>query len=524
MIIYKKKEKLGDEFSPTEFIIQAGGNSVLKLRAAGVEKKDKIDYSSLCVDISTNEYVFNKNTCPTVQSAIPINRRIAGINNTGFPCIMAVKEQYGMLIEIPDGIVFPTAPDGKPDNYFTLTLDMSKVPLNEKGERDYSDVYEFYDWSFTKGQLLRGGRCYSKAQYLDEFLRRFRIHYNNQINFLQGAARRGEVCTNNLPNFIEVQMKSSFQASCDKTRLSSSLQDMKDLMDDDFETVEDYVSDGDDISHGYMLSHEDEEEEIYPVEEKTQREELGFTKYKIDLVKTELFEESKTDDSQRVVEVMEAFLLEKALHNHLTLGRRDISCDSEYKTQSRTSQLDERGLNCKQARIIFGWTLEEIKTFVKLKFTDPLIKATKKCMSYGMAFGNCIKYLSLSLFDVLVFKMNFFLKDPLLWFKNHPFVSLTLAGVTSLAVFSLVSLSVKMFRCMLGNKKEEKKDEPKFEWPGYLEGKKKFYQKHLLTPGLEHNMDCCSTDAIDAAYRSSLIISEAETSGSGIEKDLMSEC
>lgn len=491
----QKREKMGDEFSPTEFIIQAGGNSVCKLKCAGVNKKDKVDYSSLCLDISTNEYCLNTLTCPTVSSAIPINRRIAGINNTGFPCIMAVNERYGMTIELPPGTVFPTPPEGKPKNYFTLTVDMTKVPLKADGiEKDFTNVYEFYDWSFTTGQLLADYRKYTLAEYKTEFIRRFRIHYNNQINYLRGAARRGEVCTSNLPVNIVAQ---------GKTRGRDA---MEELFRSDNESEDDYETCNYDDARTVAsdrLNFIDEEEESDMIDLGSSRTARGLLPYSssapvlmaANIAESELLKGYADEPKTAVVEVMQQFIQEG---EGLTMGILPIADPREFKLQKATKDLDERGLDIKQANSIKGWSRDEMKVFIRSRFTDPMILAVKKVMRIGLNFKIACKIVSTSLLEVTLAKTDKFMLDPLLWFKSHPFVAGATIGVTGLAVYATISLTLKLFRGLVNRK----------EVDPHEEGVKSYYIQHLKN-GKNHSTECCSTEAIREAYFKHLHLPQA---------------
>lgn len=424
----QKREKLGDEFSATEFIIQACGNSEQKLSAAGVKKKDKIVQASLVVDISTNVYCVNKVTCPTVQDAIPINRRLAGVNNTGFPCIMAINEKYGMEIEIPDGDVFPTPPSYKPKNYFKLTLDMSKVPVDKNGDKDFTNVYEFYDWSFTKGQLLKGYRQYNLAEYKAEFKRRFGIHYANQIAYLRSAARRGVVSMINLPKDVVVQGKSCYEDLCNvssmKTAYSAELFDsvMNDVPAPMYDSEEEFerlrLSQPVLFEPGYGddSDYEDFErdEEVVPVP--------FFDEEVREIVEEELCASYDNEPERLIVAAMAD-----------TIRKPELGLQTE-------------GLNIKQRRAIKGWSMDELKMFVKCKMTDPMVYAVRRAMSYGMLFSKALALASFSLICVLEKKAKVFADDALIWFKDHPFISATLAGVAALSIYKLVSVSISFFK------------------------------------------------------------------------------
>jgi hypothetical protein len=472
----QKREKLGDEFSPTEYIIQACGNSVQLLKVALMSKKDKVKQASLVFDISTNVYCINKITCPTVQDAQPINRRLAGVNNSGFPCIMAVHEDYGMEVELPPGTVYPTAPEGKPKNYFELTLDMSKVPLDREGNPDFTNVYEFYDWSFVSGQLKRGYRKYNKEEYKAEFLRRFDLHYNAQIKFLRSAAARGPVDLDNLPKSIVVQGKSFDDlVAYEEHKIDRSNELFNSVMNDtptpmydseqEFEKLRcanpDLLVDGYDSETG-LVGHQPFFDEDIMTE-----------------VQKELAESYAVKVEDVIVRAMETTVADP--ENGLSLD----------------------GLSLPQKRLMRGWSLEEMKDIVACKFTDPMVKALKKVVSSGMIFAKAFSLVTFSLLGVVEIRAKVFMRDPLAWFKGHPFVSIALAGITGLAVYKTIKMCINFFRGTCG---EAGPKSIVYTSDEELKQCNAFYIKHLNTPGMMHTVECCSQEAIRKAYYASLQI------------------
>jgi len=471
--LLQKREKLGDEFSACEFVIQAVGNSVMMLKVALMSKKDKVAMRSLLIDVSTNLYTFNKTTCPTLQDAVPLNRRFAGKNNAGFPVIMCVKEKYGMLGEIPEGVVYPTPPEGKPKDYFKLTIDWSKVPKDKEGVYNIEDIYEFYDWNFTTGQLLKGYRVYDLAAYENEFLRRFGIHYSNQINYLRQAARRGKVELGNLPNDFVMQGKS---------------------FDDLMELQRQKLAKDDEL-FAHLTSDDNLPTPLYDSELEFERQVKNHP---------EAFSGGFGYDSDVELDSDDEPYLDEATMNVVT---KEISDEIEENLESyeiskamaatvAESSLRLENLNKKQVKAMRGWSLSEMKQIVKCKLTDPMIYSLRRLLTRGMEFSKAFSTVVFSLLGVFVVKSNSFLKDPLAWFKGHPFVSVTLAGCAALSMYGLIKVGIKFFRSF-GNKDDFYCDE--YERLACAD----LYRAHLADPKLlgTHNMSCCSRESILAYHR-----------------------
>jgi hypothetical protein len=516
--MFQKREKLGQDFSPTEFVIQLVGNDRKFLPCAAVKKKDVIEAANLALHINQNLYCITDVNCPTIECCDPYNRRM-GDANAAFPVIMAVKMQYSKLYFDP-AKVYPVAPMGYPADFFKRTVDKTLVPRDVNGKLDYSDVHIFFDWNFKTGQLLRGYKTYSKEQHKAEYKKRFAQHYKDQMDFLNKpvepviANRIAEI--QELPLHVNVQSKEedNFDTADEGSYEDWKAEKMRKLLGAR-EGSFSYLSDE------YKSDEESEKDFQRIVSRNPELFEQGYEEDSDgDVIVDDNGEPVPLFDPELTglaVEIMQPYYdkefiepsssIRVALTKFIDLAPDDVTF-TQFKTQERTDDLNYQGLTKKEARHASMFSIPEMKKLIQLKFTNPMIYALQKIRQKKDEFMYACGIVCFGLSSVVLSQWDRFKANPVLWFKGHPLVSVIAGGTTALALYGTVKLVINFFSkfCLSAEDKEIKaikeegvrleKNLEKFDDNKISH----FYMKHLKEPGILHNLDCCSEAAILRAY------------------------
>jgi hypothetical protein len=516
--MFQKREKLGQDFSPTEFVIQLVGNDRKFLPCAAVKKKDVVEAANLALHINQNLYCITDVNCPTIECCDPYNRRMND-ENSALPVIMAVNMQYSKLYFDP-AKVYPVAPMGYPADFFKRTVDKNLVPRDETGKLDYSDVHIFFDWNFKTGQLLRGYKTYSKAQHKAEYKKRFAQHYKDQMDFLnkpvepQVANRIAEIAE--LPIHVNVQSKEEedFDTADEGSYEDWKAEKLRKLMGAR-EGSFSYLSDE------YKSDEESEKDFQRIVNNNPNLFKQGYEEDSDgDVIFDDKGEPIPLFDPELTglaVEIMQPYYdkefiepsssIRVALTKFIDLAPDDVTF-TQFKTQERNSDLDYQGLTKKEARHASMFSIPEMKKLIQLKFTNPMIYALQKIRQKKDEFMYACGIVCFGLSSVVLSQWDRFKANPVLWFKGHPLVSVVAGGITALALYGTVKMVINFFSkfCLtteqkeyVSLKKEIEKDDKIME--KHFDKKiNEFYMNHLKEPGLTHNLDCCSEKGILKAY------------------------
>jgi hypothetical protein len=447
--LLQKKEVQNADFSMCEMIVQVCGNQPYELNCAEASRKGKVWAKFLAVNCSTNCYKFDLNKMTTLNDAKPFLRRV----RDGFPVIMAVKQPYAMASDWPEEDVIPEAPEGRPADYFSWTVDWSKVPVNEDGTYNTDMIYTYYDWDFRRGQLKQGYRAYhSVTAYKEEYMRRHRLHYAKQISYLRSLAKNAAVDMEGLRADYVNQGKTLFDV-CDKTEEEA-------IFRRSFEKLVKGEDSGDD-----SCSVTSEEEfrimekntpvlSDYVVEDKNGDPVLNHVGEYIPYY-NEKFRRTVIEDLNKYYLEKNGYKLDKeAMRVHDAMCSRLIEVDDDLTSEEEisTSPLETsdkseaiKELDLKQRRMFAFWSYSQMRVFVRTKFTDPMMYAVRRIMQSGSTFYKACSLVATCMLDVVANKIKFFFDNPLEWFKDHPFVSMALGAIASLVIYKSITFIIRAF-------------------------------------------------------------------------------